>query len=63
MAADQLDRYRCAVADDRVGRDLIDVIARLTAARIQVAGAATLKSAPREYPKDHPRIELLRHRG
>jgi uncharacterized protein (DUF2461 family) len=28
-----------------------------------VHGRDSLKSAPRGYPADHPRIELLRHKG
>ena len=30
---------------------------------IEVTAHEVLKSAPRGYPKDHPRIELLRHKG
>ena len=36
---------------------------RLRAARIEVGAMETLKGAPRGYPRDHPRIELLRHKG
>jgi uncharacterized protein (TIGR02453 family) len=63
MAPDQLDRYRRAVADDVTGADLAGIVDRLTAEQVEVAGAASLKSAPRGYPKDHPRIDLLRHKG
>ena len=63
MAPDQLERYRDAVAADRTGRKLADVVDKLRAARIEVTAMETLKSAPRGYPKDHPRIELLRHKG
>ena len=63
MAPDQLDRYRQAVADDRHGADLAGIIERLTAAKIEVGGSSSLKSAPRGYPRDHPRIDLLRHKG
>jgi len=47
LAPDQLERYRQAVADDRTG----------------VHGQDPLKSAPRGYPADHPRVELLRYKG
>ena len=30
---------------------------------LQVGGGQTLKTAPRGYPGDHPRIELLRCKG
>jgi uncharacterized protein (TIGR02453 family) len=63
MAADQLDRYRRAVADDSSGAGLTEIIARLDAGQIQVGGTQDLKSAPRGYPRDHPRLDLLRHKG
>jgi uncharacterized protein (TIGR02453 family) len=63
MAPDQLQRYRAAVAADRTGRQLQAVVDRLRAARIEVTAMETLKSTPRGYPKDHPRIELLRYKG
>jgi uncharacterized protein (TIGR02453 family) len=63
MAPDQLDRYRQAVASDRTGPELEQVIATVEKAGIGVSGRDTLKSAPRGYPADHPRIGLLRHKG
>jgi uncharacterized protein (TIGR02453 family) len=63
LAPDQLDRYRRAVADDRTGTELTDLVAVIEQARIGVHGHGTLKTAPRGYPKDHPRLELLRHKG
>ena len=63
MAPDQLDRYRRAVADDRTGQELTAVIATIERARIGVQGHGSLKTAPRGHPKDHPRLDLLRHKG
>ena len=63
MEPDQLDRYRRAVAGDAAGAELAGIVDRLAAKRIQVEGSSSLKTAPRGYPKDHPRIDLLRHRG
>ncbi len=63
MAPDQLDRYRRAVASDRTGPELEQVIATVEKAGIGVSGRDTLKSAPRGYPADHSRIGLLRHKG
>jgi uncharacterized protein (TIGR02453 family) len=63
MAADQLDRYRQAVAGDRTGGELEDVIAAVESAGIGVTGRDVLKAAPRGYPADHPRIGLLRYKG
>jgi uncharacterized protein (DUF2461 family) len=33
------------------------------AAGADVSGHGVLKTAPKGYPKDHPRIELLRYKG
>jgi uncharacterized protein (TIGR02453 family) len=63
MAPDQLDRYRTAVAADRTGTALETAIAAVRAHAIDVRGHEMLKSAPRGYPPDHPRIELLRCKG
>lgn len=63
MAPDQLERYRAAVSDDRSGGELVELVATARTAGLDVTGHETLKTAPRGYPKDHPRIELLRHKG
>jgi uncharacterized protein (TIGR02453 family) len=63
MAPDQLDRYRRAVADQRTGRALVALVAKARDAGIEVTAHGVLKTAPKGYPKDHPRIELLRHKG
>ena len=63
MSPDQLDRYRRAVADDASGPELLSVLGQLTAKRIQVSGSSSLKRAPKGYPPDHPRVDLLRHKG
>ncbi|MCI0634707.1 MAG: DUF2461 domain-containing protein [Actinobacteria bacterium] len=63
MARDQLERYRGAVNNEATGRDLETIVERARAAGLDVSGHAVLKSAPRGYPKDHPRIELLRFKG
>jgi uncharacterized protein (DUF2461 family) len=63
MAPDQLDRYRRAVADDRTGADLAAVIESIGRPGIAVHGHGSLKTAPKGYPKDNPRVALLRHKG
>lgn len=63
MEPDQLDRYRRAVADDRAGAKLVKVVDKVRAAGIDVQGHHVLKTAPKGYPKDHPRIDLLRNKG
>ncbi|HZD18611.1 MAG TPA: DUF2461 domain-containing protein [Actinomycetota bacterium] len=63
MAPDQLGRYRTAVDDTRSGSRLARLVAEARAAGLEVAGHEVLKTAPRGYPKDHARIELLRYKG
>ncbi|GAA0697078.1 DUF2461 domain-containing protein [Kitasatospora atroaurantiaca] len=63
LATDQLERFRSAVAEDVTGAELERVIAKVRKAGPEVVGRDALKTAPRGYPKDHPRIELLRYKG
>jgi len=63
MAPDQLDRYRQAVASDQTGPGLERVIGDIEKQGIEVHGRDALKSAPRGYPADHPRVGLLRYKG
>lgn len=63
MAKDQLASFRAAIDDDKTGRRLEQTVAKLAAADVEVTAQDTLKTAPRGYPKDHPRIELLRMKG
>ena len=63
MAPDQLDRYRKAVDHDPSGDQLATRVVAAKAAGLEVIGHDVLKTAPKGYPKDHPRIELLRHKG
>ena len=60
-AADQLERFRAAMDDDRLARGFTR---GLTAARRAGLTPAdpTLKRPPRGYPMDHPRIDHLRRR-
>jgi uncharacterized protein (TIGR02453 family) len=63
MESEPLDRYRQAVAGDGPGAELEQIIARIEKDGITVHGHSVLKSAPRGYPADHPRIALLRYKG
>lgn len=63
MDGEQLDRYRKAVDADPSGSELEKLIAGARERGIEVHGHEQLKSAPRGYPPDHPRIELLRCKG
>jgi uncharacterized protein (TIGR02453 family) len=63
MAPDQLERYREAVANERTGSRLAGIVADARVAGVDVQGHGVLKTAPKGYPKDHPRVELLRYKG
>jgi uncharacterized protein (TIGR02453 family) len=60
MASDQVARFRTAVDDERRGSDLEK---RLAAVEGLTVAGETLKTRPRGYDPDHPRIDLLRHKG
>jgi uncharacterized protein (TIGR02453 family) len=63
MAPDQLERYRRTVADDRSGGELASIVTKAAGAGLEITGHGILKTAPKGYPKDHARIELLRYKG
>ena len=58
-----LARYRDAVAKEKSGAELATIVAALHKAGYDTMAHEVLKTAPRGYPKDHPRIDLLRHKG
>jgi uncharacterized protein (TIGR02453 family) len=58
----RLARIRDAIADERRGRDLEKILTSLQEARWELSGER-LKTSPRGYDADHPRIELLRHKS
>ncbi|MBV8983057.1 MAG: DUF2461 domain-containing protein, partial [Acidimicrobiia bacterium] len=63
LMPDQLEKYRAAVADDRKGKACERLVEKARAAGIEVSAHDVLKTAPKGYSKDHPRIELLRQKG
>lgn len=58
----RLARIREAVAEDRRGAELVGILATLQAGGWELGGDK-LKTTPRGYGVDHPRIDLLRHRS
>ena len=62
MSAEQLERYRAAVDDEARGRLLADIVEQLERDGHAIAGEQ-LKTKPRGYPADHPRIDLLRRKS
>jgi uncharacterized protein (TIGR02453 family) len=63
MAADQLDRFRRAVDDDATGSILVSICESVERAGLRLGAIDELKTAPRGYSKDHPRIGFLRRKG
>jgi uncharacterized protein (TIGR02453 family) len=63
MTPVQLGRYRQAVVSELAGGELESVVADLERDGIEVTAHQELKTAPRGYPADHPRIRLLRYKG
>jgi uncharacterized protein (DUF2461 family) len=63
MANDQLDRYRQAVSEEKTGVPLVALVDAAAKTGIQVSAHDVLKTAPKGYAKDHPRIDLLRQKG
>ena len=58
----RLNQIREAIAEDRRGHELEQIIGRLQA-KGWTLGGDKLKTSPRGYDADHPRIELLRHKS
>jgi uncharacterized protein (TIGR02453 family) len=63
MMPDQLEQYRRAVDDEATGAELERLVAELRRTGADVTAKESLRTAPKGYAKDHPRIELLRHKG
>jgi uncharacterized protein (TIGR02453 family) len=59
----QLARLRQAIDDDRTGRELERITADLRQAKAELTAHDAVKTAPRGYTADHPRIDLLRLGG
>jgi uncharacterized protein (TIGR02453 family) len=57
-----LARIRTAIDTDHSGRELEGILASLSEDGFEIGGEK-LKTSPRGYDADHPRIELLRHKS
>ena len=57
----RLAAFRNAIVDDTSGPQLKRILARIEKAGFDISGER-LKTAPRGFDKEHPRIELLRHK-
>lgn len=61
FASDQLSRFRQAIDGEATGTDLVARVEVLER-RYSIGGRA-LSTAPRGFPRDHPRIRFLQHKG
>jgi len=57
-----LARIRSAIAEERRGTELEEILRKLQDSGWELGGDR-LKTTPRGYDADHPRIELLRHKS
>lgn len=60
---ERLTRYRDAVVDDRSGKALEAVVARVEAVGDYMVGSMPRKTVPRGYDRDHPRAKYLLWEG
>ncbi|MEJ7833164.1 MAG: DUF2461 domain-containing protein [Nocardioides sp.] len=60
-SGERMAAIRDAMADDKTGPRLKRLLTNLEKGGFEVAGER-LKTSPRGYDRDHPRIELLRHK-
>jgi uncharacterized protein (TIGR02453 family) len=65
LATDQIGRLRAAIADDTTGVAVLKLVKALEKKGFAVGHGAQdpLKTTPKGYDADHPRIELLRWKG
>jgi uncharacterized protein (TIGR02453 family) len=60
---EHLKRFRAAVDDADTGKQLEAIVATLQDDGYEVGAREVLKTAPKGYPKDHDRIDLLKQKG
>jgi uncharacterized protein (TIGR02453 family) len=63
MGPEALARFRQALLDDERGEELAGVVAKLGRQGFEKTALEVLKKAPRGVDPQHPRAELLRHKG
>ena len=62
-SSEQLAAIRAGIDDERRGTSLESMVEGIRRRRDWTVGGDQVRSAPRGWPADHPRIELLRHRS
>ncbi len=63
MEPASLERFRRAIADDKTGRELQSILAKLEKKGFRVDSHERLKRVPKGFDADHPRADLLRRKG
>jgi uncharacterized protein (TIGR02453 family) len=63
MSPEVLSRYRAAVDDEQSGAELQRIVDDLRQQGFKVDSMESLKRVPPPYAQDHPRGELLKHKG
>jgi uncharacterized protein (TIGR02453 family) len=63
MSPEVLGRYRAAVDDPKQGAALQTAVTRLVKQGWMLESMELLKRVPPPYAQDHPRAELLKHKG
>jgi uncharacterized protein (TIGR02453 family) len=63
MQPEVLQRYRALVADPKTGARIQRLVDGLLAQGCTTAAMEKLKRVPPPYAQDHPRAELLKHKG
>ncbi|MBJ8340484.1 DUF2461 domain-containing protein [Antrihabitans sp. YC3-6] len=58
----QIARFRAAVDDSSRGAELVEILAAPEAKKFRIGGDK-LKTAPRGFASEHPRIDILRHKS
>lgn len=63
MDAAQLASFRSALLDERRGRELTRIVAKLEKAGFAIGSHDVLKKVPRGFDPEHPRAELAKRKG
>jgi uncharacterized protein (TIGR02453 family) len=63
MMPDVLSRYRAALLDEKRGREVAGMVAKLEKKGFRVGAMETMKKVPRGVDPEHPRAELLKRKG
>ena len=63
MSSDQLVKFRAAVADDKRGRELDQLLVKLRKKGYSIDSHDRYKRVPKGYDPEHPRADHLKRKG